>query len=158
MESTVSLSLVPLREADLQEACQFIVEGREWSPRSDTFVPPMAVIGHPDSRWLSALEGDALVGVVGFHSLNMVDRVGEMFTAVVPKWRGRGVSIPLVKAQLDYGFNTLNLRRITMTTLAGSPSAKIATKLNVPLEGTFKRARYKGGTYYDALAFAIERP
>jgi RimJ/RimL family protein N-acetyltransferase len=153
----MAIRLVPLREADLQEACQYIVEGREWSPKSDIFLPPIAVISHPDSRWLSALNGDELVGVVGFHNISWPDGTAEMFTSVVPKWRGSGASLNVVKEQLDYGFLDLGLRKITMTTLAGSPSAKIADKMKVPLEGTLKRSRLKRGVYYDALVYGLER-
>lgn len=141
----------------MQETCQYIVEGREWGPDTDTFIPPLAILGDPNSRWLSALNGDEFVGVAGYHKINWIDSKAEIFTAVVPKWRGSGAAQSLVRAQIEFGHNDMGLRRLTMTTLAGSPSAKIATKMGLKPEGVFPRCRLKRGVLHDALAFGVER-
>jgi RimJ/RimL family protein N-acetyltransferase len=107
---------------------------------------------------MSALSGEELLGVVGYHSISWIDGSAEIFTSVMPKWRGKGLALNLVQNQLDYAFKDLGFRRITMTTLAGAPSAKIADKMKVPIEGRFVRSRLKRGVYHDAIAYALERP
>ena len=151
------LKLVPLRESDVQLAMACLTDAKEWSPKTDTFVPPGAILANPESRWYSALEGNECIGIVGFHNLNPADATGEMFTALAPKYRGQKLAEPLVRLQLDTGFQSLGLRRITMTTLEGSPSAHIADKLGIRKEGIFPAARLKNGTYPTALAYGLTR-
>jgi RimJ/RimL family protein N-acetyltransferase len=117
----------------------------------------MAVIGHPDSRWFSALSEDDLLGIIGYHGINWIDGTAEIFTALAPEWRGKGFALPLVKRQIETGFQDLGLRRLTMTALEGSPSAKLAAKMGVAPEGRHPRTRLKRGTYHDSLTFGLER-
>jgi len=151
------LRLVPLREQDVPHAIQFLTEAQEWSPRTDFFTPPLVILGKPDSVWLSAVNNEDFIGVVGFHAISWIDGVAEMFTSIAPKWRGTGMFATLAKLQLDFGFLDLGLRKITCQCLAGSPTAKLADKLQIPLEGTFKHTRLKRGVYYDSLAYGLER-
>ena len=142
---------------DVPDACTYKVEGREWGPDTETFTPPLAVLNDPNSRWLSALSGEELLGVVGFHRINWVDSKAEIFLGIAAKWRGSGAAQSLAKMQLEFGQQDLGLRRLSMTCLTGSPSAKIATKMGFTPEGTIPRARLKRGTYHDALLFGLER-
>lgn len=150
------LRLVPLREVDIPMACQFLVESQEWSPKTEIFTAPMATLSKPDSLWLSAVNGEELIGVVGFHGISWIDGVAEMFTSVAPKWRGSGAFGTLTKHQLDFAFKDLGLRKVTATCLRGSPTAKLADKMKIHLEGTFLRVRRKNGQFHDALAFGLE--
>ena len=141
-------------------ACQLIQEAQEWNARTTTFIPPIAILNAPDAIYVSALQDGQIVGVVGYQGISWPDGTAEMFTGVVPEQR-KGFTFPaLVKEQLSYGFNTVGLRRITMTTLVGSPSARMAELLapnGVRKEGTFPNARLKRGTYHDVVAFGVER-
>ena len=149
--------LTPIREMDWPIACSLIVEAREWSTRSDTFVPPMAVLSHPDSKWYSAFQNNELAGIVGFHGISWIDGTAEMFTALVPDKRGKGLPVSLVKHQLGVGFKELGFIKITMMTLEGSPSAAIADHLKIRKEGVFPLARLKQGNRPTALAYGIFR-
>ena len=146
-----------LRSEDLPMACQLIAEAAEWSPKSQLFDNPMDTLLRPRSQWMSALSGEELLGIIGFHDISLPDSSAEMFTGIVPKWRGKGFAANLVTQQLDFAFKDMGLRRITMTCLEGSPSAKIADKMKVPLEGRFVRSRLKRGVYHDSLAYGLER-
>ena len=156
----MSLSLIPLRGDDLPMACQLLMEAKEWGTKDTTFLPPLAILNNPDHRFLSVLQDSTLIGVVGYQDYSPIDSTAEMFTGLVPE-RRNGLMFPnIVKAQIEYAFRHLNLRRLTMTTLVDSPSAKMADYLfpnGVKKEGIFHKARFKNGAYHDAVAYAVER-
>jgi len=138
-------------------ACQLIQEAGEWSPKSQIFDNPMDTLLKPRSQWLSALSADELVGVVGFYDISLPDGSAGMFTGLVPKLRGRGFSLALGKAQLDFAFNDMGLRRLEMSCLEGSPSAKLASKMGVKPEGRHPNTRLKNGKYHASVTFGLER-
>jgi RimJ/RimL family protein N-acetyltransferase len=149
------LRLIPIREIDVSIACLHLIEAQEWGIRTDIFAPPLAILGKPDSLWLSAVNGEELVGIAGFHGISWIDGVAEMFTSVVAKWRHSGAFGTVTKHQLEFGFKDLGFRKITMTCLAGSPSAKLADKMQVPIEGRFAKVRRKHGEFYDGLQYGL---
>ena len=146
-----------LRQEDVPMACQLIQDAGEWAPKSPIFDSPMDVLMKPRSQWMSALSADELVGVVGFYDISWPDGTAAMFTGLVPKLRGRGFSLALGKAQLDFAFNDMGLRRLEMSCLEGSPSAKLASKMGVKPEGRHPNTRLKAGKYHASVTFGLER-
>lgn len=138
-------------------ACQFIVEAAEWAPKAQTFVDPLQVLQAPNSLWLAALQGDELVGVVGFHSISWPDGTAEVALGVVPAHRGKGGAKHLAVLQNEFAFQELGLRRLQMTSLTGSPACAIAQAAGLKLEGTLKQCRLKRGKYLDASVYALLR-
>jgi RimJ/RimL family protein N-acetyltransferase len=117
----------------------------------------MEVLGTNDSRWYSALNGEELMGVIGFCGISWPDGCADVAMGVVPKWRGHGVAKELAKIQNAYAFLDLGLRRLQMFALKGSPSCKIARSAGLTLEGTLKGCRLKRGVYHDAEIYALVR-
>lgn len=151
------IRLVPLflREQDVKPALDLIVEAQEWAPKGQAFTPPLAVLQAPNSHWMSALVGDELVGIVGFVGISWPDGSADVALGVVPKWRGKGIAKRVAKAQNDHAFLDLGLRRLQMSALANSPSAKIAQAVGLTLEGTLRGCRFKNGAYQDVAIYAL---
>jgi len=154
------LILVPLREADLQLACQLVIEAKEWNVKTTPFVPPMAVIGNPGSLFMSALRGEEFIGLIGYQDISWPDGTAELFFGIAPEHRFGHTFLELGKATLDYGFNTLGFRRLTSMALTDGPTISLMEKwasIGVRKEAIFKRIRLKNGAYHDAFAYALER-
>jgi len=149
------ITLIQLREIDLPLATQFIVESQEWSPRSQAFTNPMEVLNTPNSLWLSALNEEEIIGIIGFTGISWPDRSSDVALGIVPKWRTKGLGRILACLQNDYAFNELGLRRLQMVALEGSPSCKIASRAGLSLEGTLKKCRLKNGKYHNASIYAL---
>ena len=153
------IRLVPLRPQDRAVAAALAVESLEWSPQFRYIPDGMEVILAPQTLWYSALAGDAdeLIGVIGFTNISFPDGSAEVALGVMPKWRNRGTAKILAKAQNEFAFNDLGLRRITMTALAQSPSVKIAQAVGLKLEATHKETRLKRGKYLDSATYVLTR-
>ena len=147
--------LIPLREVDVPQALQYIVESQEWSPRAQPWLDPREVLGAPNCIWMSALNGDELLGIVGYTGVSWPDGCADVALGVVPKWRGKGIAKELAKIQNAYAFQDLGLRRLQMFALKDSPSCKIARAAGLTLEGTLKGCRLKRGVYHDAEIHAL---
>ena len=151
----MSINLIPLREIDLPLALQFIVEAQEWSPHSQIFTSPMEVLNAPNSLWLSALDGNEFIGIVGFTGISWPDGSANVALGVAPKWRTKGIARILACQQNAYAFGELGLRRLQMVALEGSPSCKIASRSGLTLEGTLKKNRFKQGKYVNSSIYAL---
>lgn len=147
------MRLVPLRDQDIPVACTLLVEAMEWSPRTILYPNPQGVLG--EGVWMSALEGEELIGVCGAHNLDWPSGTAELALGVVPKWRGSGAAKRLAETLHTYSFKDLGLRRLTVHCLEGSPAESIATGCGLNLEGRHTRARLRRGEYLDSLTFAL---
>jgi ribosomal-protein-alanine N-acetyltransferase len=140
---------------DLPIATQFIVEAQEWSPTIQTFVDPIDALNMPGSLWLSAFNGENLMGIIGFTGISWPDGSANVALGVVPAWRGKGVAKLLATHQNDYAFQDLGLRRLQMTALEDSPSCRIAKAAGLTYEGTLRKCRLKRGTYHNASIYSL---
>jgi len=104
---------------------------------------------------MSALNGEELMGVVGYVGISWPDGTADVALGVTPKWRGKGLAKELAKIQNAYAFQDLGLRRLQMFALEGSPSCKIAAAAGLTLEGTLKACRLKRGVYHNASVYAL---
>lgn len=150
------LRLVQLRQEDVPMAAQFIIEAGEWAPRTPLFVDPGAILSAPNSVWVSALNGEELVGIGGIHSISWPDQTGEIAVGVVPKWRGRGLSKVVCSHICNYGLKDLGLTQITSTVLAGSPSQKIVEANGFKPEFTRLKARRKANQWHSTISYVLE--
>jgi ribosomal-protein-alanine N-acetyltransferase len=103
-------------------------------------------------------DGEA-VGAIGL----MVGRDVQRLTAEIGFWIGepfwgRGIMTRAVSAVTEFGFDSLDLRRIQAEVFAWNPaSARVLEKAGYRLEGRMANAVFKDGQVIDALMYATVR-
>ncbi len=101
-------------------------------------------------------ESNKLIGKLTFHPWFMKDtyEIGWIFNK---NYTNQGFCTEATKAMLDYGFKKLHLHRIVATCQPENIASKrICEKLNMRLEGHFKKCiYYKDGIWWDELFYSI---
>jgi RimJ/RimL family protein N-acetyltransferase len=89
--------------------------------------------------WVTTVDGE-VAGATRFLDLNREHRTVEIgFTWLAKPWRGSGVNPRVKLLQLQYGFETLGLRRVAMKTHHDNLQSQAAMlKLGAQFEGTFR--------------------
>jgi putative acetyltransferase len=115
-----------------------------------------------DGRYmLVAVEGDALVGALGFgaHTAPRVRHVGRLGPiAVARAAQGRGVGSALMRAAVDLADNWLNLVRLELLVIAGNDAAiGLYRRFGFEAEGTLRAFGFQAGRYVDVHTMARVR-
>ena len=89
--------------------------------------------------WVTIVDGE-VVGATRYLDLNRTHRHVEIgFTWLAQPWRGSGVNPRVKLLQLQYGFETLRMRRIALKTHHENVhSQRAMLKLGAQFEGTFR--------------------
>ena len=151
------LTFQPLDEQSLAWASTLAVQAHEWSPISQIVVTPQAILEQPNSVWLAVYDVQALVGIVGFHGINWLDKSCHLAWGVLPQHRRNGYATAIARQALDYAYKVYNLHRCVVETLTDGPSVAICQRAGMKAEGIHKAARWKHGEYKDAVTFALVR-
>jgi RimJ/RimL family protein N-acetyltransferase len=104
-----------------------------------------------------ARDDDALVGVVGFKSVDPIHRSAELglFVGDRSRW-GRGFGTEATRLLLAHGFDTLNLHRVALRVLAHNTAAiRVYEKCGFQREGVHRAALFREGRYWDDLTLAL---
>ena len=96
------------------------------------------------------------VGFGGLLKVDMKNRHAELYVTIgEPGLHGRGLGKKAVDFICEYGFNTLGLNKIYLTTLSYNAAAiKLYEKCGFVLEGQFSKHIYLRGKYQDIYYFA----
>lgn len=102
---------------------------------------------------------DIHVGNVSLQRIDWINRTAEFAVVIGEKnYWGKGYTIEAARFLFNHGFNKLNLHRIwTGTSVTNIGMRKVAEKLGMKLEGTFKDAVFLEGEYVDVVEFGILR-
>jgi ribosomal-protein-alanine N-acetyltransferase len=104
-------------------------------------------------------KNDQHIGNASFQNVNYVNRSAEM--AIIlgnKKYWNKGISTEILQLFIDFGFNTLNLNRIsTGTPTINKGGLKICEKNGMKKEGLLRKVMYKEGEYLDVEIFSILR-
>lgn len=108
---------------------------------------------------LRTLADDALVGFVVLFNLKWGNQSAEMAIAIGdPSNRGKGYGHDALKLILNYGFNELNLHRISLTVMDyNAPAIKAYERVGFIREGAHRQAVQRQGKRYDLLLYGILR-
>ncbi len=103
--------------------------------------------------------GDRLIGTVSLVDIDAINRSAELRIMIGDvDYHCRGFGTEAVRLIVRYGFEDLNLNRITLGVFANNPKAiRCYEKAGFVLEGRFRQALYRGGRYVDELSYAILR-
>lgn len=97
-------------------------------------------------------EQGLLAGVCFLQSINWVDRTAWLGISLITEYQGKGFGKRALKLLLDYGFNKLNLYKISLYVLSVNESAIVMyEKSGFELEGTLKQHCNVDGRRCDLL-------
>lgn len=102
-------------------------------------------------------EKDLLIGSMGLHDINWIDRRATTGTLIGDKaYWSKGYGTDAKMQLLNYAFNTLNLRKIKSEVIQlNNRSLKYAEKCGYKVEGVLKAEHYKDGEHHDCVRLAV---
>jgi RimJ/RimL family protein N-acetyltransferase len=120
-----------------------------------------SVINDPNAIMFAvcANETDLHIGNIKLDRFDHVARTAELGIMLgdADFW-GKGIGSEVCKLTLDYAFNQLNLRKVSLTVYANNPGAvRLYEKLGFSVEGTLKAHVFADGAYHDKLWMSIFR-
>jgi RimJ/RimL family protein N-acetyltransferase len=104
-------------------------------------------------------EDGAHVGNIALHMFDTVHRHAELGIIVgAAQARGRGYGREACSLLIQFGFDHLNLHKITAGTVVENvPMARAFTRLGFVVEGTLREQYFLAGRYHDVLRFGLLR-
>lgn len=122
-----------------------------------------------ETEWIRSLSGnkhdivlgimvaDNLIGAIGAHNINYIYRTCETGALIgEQEYRNKGFGKDAKMLQLDFLFNTLNLRKVYARVFANNErSLAYLKKSGYKIEGIRKKQVYKNGEYIDEIMVAI---
>jgi len=100
------------------------------------------------------------IGNIGIHQIDYLNGTAEIGIMIGDKkYWGKGFGFDAEMILLNYGFNTLNLRKIMhRAELRNEKSVGLAKKCGGVKEGLMKKHIFKAGQYRDMILLAIFKP
>ena len=97
------------------------------------------------------------IGLATLHHIRWPDRVAWLGIVIgEPKYWNSGIATEATSMIFKYGFNELNLHKITAYIYAGNEASwKCAEKCGMIREGTLAQERYIDGAYQDLYIYSI---
>lgn len=97
-------------------------------------------------------EQGILAGVCFLQSINWVDRTAWLGISLLPEFQGKGYGKSALRILLDYGYNKLNLMKISLYVLSVNATAiRMYEKSGFELEGALKQHCNVDGQRCDLL-------
>ena len=108
---------------------------------------------------IEAIQGDSTkpIGNCGLHQISAKDH-DAIFGIVIGEkgYWSRGYGLEAAQLLINYGFQQLNLHRISSSAIAfNERSIKLHRKLGFREEGRLRQAMFKNGQYHDRVEFGI---
>lgn len=106
-------------------------------------------------RWGIALENqEELIGTIGFNSWAPGHKAVLIYALVQEYW-GKGIMTEAINAVVQYGFDTLQLKRIEAEVLQGNTgSERVLEKTGFQHEGLLRQGMMWNGVAYDINMYA----
>jgi RimJ/RimL family protein N-acetyltransferase len=110
---------------------------------------------------IEVIEGNSAkpIGNCGLHQINPKDH-DAIFGIIIGEkdYWSKGHGVEAARLIVNYGFQQLNLHRISSAAIAfNERSVKLHKKLGFREEGRLRQAMFKNGQYHDRLEFGILR-
>jgi ribosomal-protein-serine acetyltransferase len=98
----------------------------------------------------------AIVGVVGFHRIDWMNRATSIGYWLAADRQGRGTMTEAVRALVDYAFGTLDLHRIEISAAVGNARSRaVIERLGFREEGVRREAERQNEGYLDVVLYAM---
>jgi ribosomal-protein-serine acetyltransferase len=100
--------------------------------------------------------GAAIVGVVGFHGVDWLNRATSLGYWLAAAAQGRGTMTFAVRALVDHAVGAWELNRVEIRAdVENLRSRAIPERLGFKLEGTLRQAQRLGDSYGDQVVYAM---
>ncbi len=101
-------------------------------------------------------DAGAIVGTVGYRSLDPANRSGELGYWLAESAQGRGVVTRACAELIDFGFERLDLHRVVLAAGAENlRSRRVAERLGFREEGTMRDAEWLYDHFHDVVYYSL---
>ncbi|MEO8665769.1 MAG: GNAT family protein [Ignavibacteria bacterium] len=102
-------------------------------------------------------KNDKHIGNIAIKKIDRINRSAELAIMIGDKkYWNKGVGSEAYRLLIDYGFNTLNLNRISSgQTISNMGMIKVCEKMGMKKEGRLREVLFKNGQYSDAVIYSI---
>ena len=100
--------------------------------------------------------GDELVGTIGTHKIDWLNRRVEIGYWIAQRFQGRGIVTAACRALIDHAFSEWKLNRVEIhCASANDKSCAIAKRLGFQFEGVLRHAQLVNGEYHDIEIYSM---
>lgn len=106
---------------------------------------------------ICASENDLHIGNIKLDQFDWVSRTCELGILIGDKnYWGKGIGYEVCSLVLQYAFEDLNMRKVTLAVYANNPAAiKLYQKLGFVEEGRLRQHIFEGGEYHDKFYMGL---
>jgi len=156
-------------ETDAEQLGRVVAANRahlaEWLPWAETADEDTVLgfirrsrqqIADNDGLQAAIVEGDAIIGVVGFLSVDQNHRSTSIGYWLAKDHQGRAIMTEAVKALTRHAFDVWKLNRVEIRVAVGNRrSAAIPQRLGFVEEGVLRQAQRHGDTFKDIAVYSM---
>ncbi|MEW5974456.1 MAG: GNAT family protein [Acidobacteriota bacterium] len=119
----------------------------------------VSMSNHRDKVFAVETEGHDLIGSIGLHAINWVERKAELGVMIGEKrYWNRGYGSAAVNAVLRIAFEKMNLNRVFLRVHENNTRAiRVYEKCGFQREGLLREDHYFGRRYYDTILMGMLR-
>ncbi|MBW3624655.1 MAG: GNAT family N-acetyltransferase [Armatimonadetes bacterium] len=106
---------------------------------------------------IAARDDSACLGHVGLYQIEHRVRKAEFGILIGdPGWQGKGIGRAVTRTVIDFGFQQLNLHKISLSVLeSNSRAVKLYESLGFAREGLLVDDQYRDGQYISSILMAL---
>lgn len=114
----------------------------------------------PGPHWVIADQYDVFVGIVRLAPVDTANRSARLGIGILDPTRlGQGLGTEAIRLALGWGFEHLDLHRVSLTVLTDNTRAIAAyTRCGFSVEGLLRHTLFRDGAWHDDLSMAILKP
>ena len=114
----------------------------------------------PGPHWVIADQDDVFIGIVRLSPIDTANRSARLGIGILDLARvAQGLGSEATRLALAYGFDHLDLHRVSLTVLADNARAIAAyTRCGFAIEGRFRDTLFRDDAWHDDLSMAIRKP
>jgi ribosomal-protein-serine acetyltransferase len=164
-----SLGVRPLRTEDAAELHVLVERNREhlvrWMPwaaeqdlgGTERFLAEAEEQFARNNGFQAAIEPEGeIVGVVGFHAVDWINRNTSLGYWLAADMQGRGTMTTIVRALVDFAFYEWELHRLEIHCAPENRRSRaIPERLGFREEATLREAELVGGRYLDSVVYGL---
>ena len=162
--------LRPLEEADAEPLSRLTAANRaylaEWLPwaageggvevHREFIRRTQRQVAEDDGFQTVIVDGGAIVGTIGFHRVDWVNRATSLGYWIAEASQGRGTVTEAVRALTTHAFAVWKLNRVEIRAAVGNTrSAAIPLRLGFVPEGVLRQSERHGETFKDIAVFSM---
>lgn len=152
---------VPVLQAELYNdvLTRSQADSRPWRPLPpDAAASPYAVAVVDDAAFFSVVSGPEaeLSGEALLWGIDTHNRLAHLGLALLPRFRGRGLSVGVLQLLCRYGFSVRGLNRLQLETNAdNAPMMRAAARVGFAEEGRLRQAAWVAGSFNDTVVMGL---